>query len=69
MNAHKLVSAQEVIEWLGITERMFRRRYMVHPNWPKAVAPPRIAFEHRRWYEHEVLRAIDRIRDDWRRAA
>lgn len=65
----KLISAQEVIAWLGITERMFRRRYMVHPDWPVAVTPPRIAFTDRRWYQDEVERAIEQMRKNWRKAA
>jgi hypothetical protein len=66
MNAPKLVTATEIMEWLGCTERMFRRYYMVQPEWPKSLTPRRCRFEDRRWYEDEVIEAVNRIR---RRAA
>ena len=62
MNAPTLVSAADIMGWLDCTERMLRRYYMVQPEWPKPLTPLRCRFEDRRWYEDEVIEAINRIR-------
>lgn len=65
MKGPALVSAEEIRIWLDVSPWILRRRYMAHPLWPAATTPPRIPFEDRRWYETEVVSAVDRIRESW----
>jgi len=69
MNAPKLCSAADITGWLGCTENQLRRHYVNQPEWPKAVTPPRSQWKDRRWYEAEVIDAIERLRNTWRKAA